>query len=81
MAKGQSSVQSRLPMVCRNEMLFSWSAECQSHRKQVKYKTKKWFELSPGCQRLQRIDPSIPSSRFRGIPKAWSAGKCPYSFS
>ena len=43
-AKGQSSVQSRLPMVCRNKLPFSWLAACQSHRKMVNNKMKKWFK-------------------------------------
>jgi len=80
-AKGQSSAQSRLPMVCRNELPFSGSAVHQSHRKMVNDKMKKWFETSPRCQRLQGIDPSMPLLRFRRDTEAWSTGKHHYSFS
>jgi len=64
-AKGQSSERSRLPTVCRGEMPCSRSAACQGHRKMVNDKAKKWFKHSPRCQRLQGIDPSMPSPRFR----------------
>ena len=64
-AKGQSSAQSRLPVACRNKLPLSQLAACQSHRKRVNEKTKKWFESSPRCQRLWGIDPTMPSPRFR----------------
>src|SRR5882724_3047552 len=52
-------------MLCRGDLLTSRSAARQCHRKQISVKTKKWFELSPRCQRLRLIDPSMPSTRFR----------------
>ena len=64
-AKGQLSAQSRLPVVCRNKLPLSRLAACQSHRKRVHERTKKWFESSPRCQRLRGIDQSMPLLRFR----------------
>jgi len=63
-AKGQSSAQSRLPAACRNKLPLSQSAAHQTHRKRVNEKVKKWFKSSPRCQRLQGIDPTMPSPRF-----------------
>ena len=62
---GQSSEQSRLPTLCRGKMPCSWSAAHQGHRKRINNKSKKWFELSPRCQRLWGINPSMPLPRFR----------------
>jgi len=64
-AKGQLNERRRLPMVCRGEMPCIRSAAQQGHRKMVNNKAKKWFKHSPRCQRLQGIDPSMPSLRFR----------------
>jgi len=38
-AKGESSEHCRLPMMCRGELLASWLAACQSHRKRTSFKT------------------------------------------
>jgi len=64
-AKGESSEQCRLPMVCSGELPVSRLAACQSHRKRISVKTEEQFKLSPRCQRLWLIDPSMPSLRFR----------------
>src|SRR5882724_8535118 len=64
-AMGESSEQCKLPMVCRGTLLTSRSAAHQCDRKWISAKTKEQFELSPRCQRLQAIDPSMPSLRFR----------------
>jgi len=37
----------------------------QWHRKWISAKMKEWFKLSPRCQRLRAINPSMPSLRFR----------------
>ena len=64
-AKGKSSDKRMLPRGCREDLLQSRSAARQTHVKKTKEKAKKWFEHSPRCQRLQRIDPLMPSSSFR----------------
>src|SRR5882724_2446840 len=51
--------------MCRGDMPISRSAAHQCHKKQIRIKTREQFELSPRCQRLRAIDPSMPSSRFR----------------
>ena len=77
--KGESSEQRRLPAVCRGDLPTGRSAARQCHRKQISVKTKKWFESSPRWHRLQLIDPSMPSSRFRKDTQGMDAGRCPYS--
>src|SRR5882724_1127351 len=64
-AKGESSNKRLLPRGCREDLLQSRLAARQTHAKKTKEKAKKWFEHSPRCQRLQRIDPLMPSSSFR----------------
>src|SRR5882724_1543678 len=64
-AKGESSDKRLLPRGCREDLFQSRSAARQIHAKKTKEKAKKWFEHLPRCQRLQRIDPSMPSSSFR----------------
>ena len=64
-AKGESSDKRLFPRGCREDLLQSQSAAQQTHAKKTKDKAKKWFEHSPRCQRLWRIDPLMPSSNFR----------------
>jgi len=64
-AHGESSPQRQLPKMCGKELLFSRSATHQHNAKTIKTKAKKWLKGSPRCQKLQRIDPSMPSSKFR----------------
>jgi len=64
-AKGKSSDKRLLTRGCREDLLQSQSAAWQAHAKKNKGKAKKWFEHSPRCQRLWRIDPLMPSSNFR----------------
>src|SRR5882724_8783807 len=64
-AKGELSKQHRLPAVGRGTFPTSRSAARQCHRKWISAKTKEQFELSPRCQRLWEIDPSMPSLIFR----------------
>jgi len=63
--KGESSEQRRLPTVCRGDLPTSRSAAFQCHRKQISIKKRKWFENLPRCHKLQLIDPSMPSLKFR----------------
>jgi len=62
----QSSSQQQLLLSCRMELLASHLAARQCHMKKVNVvKSVKWFESSPRCQRLHRVDPSMLSPRFR----------------
>ena len=51
--------------MCRGNMPISRSAARQCHKKRISIKMREQFELSPRCQRLRAIDPSMLSSRFR----------------
>jgi len=64
-AKGGLSEERQLPRLCSKKLLISCLAACQSHRRKVHIKAKSWFESSPRCQWLWKIDPTIPSSNFR----------------
>ena len=64
-ALSQSSPQQQLPLLCKKELPISPSAAWQCHMKKVNTKSVKCFESSPHCQRLWKIDPSMPSPRFR----------------
>jgi len=46
-------------------MPISRSAACQCHKKWISIKMREQFKLSPRCQRLWAINPSMPSLRFR----------------
>jgi len=60
-AKGEPSERCRLPVVCRGDMPISRSAACQCHKKWISIKMREQFKLSPRCQRLWAINPSMPS--------------------
>ena len=55
----------QLPLSCRKKPPVSQSAMRQSHMKKVNIKSRISFESSPRCQHLHRIDPFMPSSKFR----------------
>jgi len=64
-ALGQSIPQHQLPLSCRKELPTSCLATWQCHLKKVNVESVKWFESSPCCQQLCRVDPSTPLVRIR----------------
>jgi len=66
-AWGESSQQHWLPLACRGIILASRSAAQQGYMKGAKDEARKLFSGSPRCQKIQSIDLSTPSSKFRKI--------------
>ncbi|ETW81323.1 hypothetical protein HETIRDRAFT_45025, partial [Heterobasidion irregulare TC 32-1] len=66
-ARGLTSMDIVLPKAIRGQLPFSRSAARQRFNDGLKKRWKKLMEQSPRWQKLQRIDPTAPSNRFRKI--------------
>ncbi|ETW82614.1 hypothetical protein HETIRDRAFT_28205, partial [Heterobasidion irregulare TC 32-1] len=65
--RGLTSMDTVLPKAIRGHLPFSWLAARQRFKDGLKKCWKKLMEQSPRWQKLQRIDPTAPSNRFRKI--------------
>jgi hypothetical protein len=66
-AKGNSSPDTSLPTQCRGHLPLSKAATCQAFNKNLKAEVAVTFAKSPRYQRMQEINPSIPSLQFMKI--------------